>query len=144
MTPCHPMDCRLPGNSVHWISQAGILEWVAISFSKWSSQISDWTPISCIGRQILNHWATREAHVNVSWMHNSLTQKLILLPLGCAENLVSLTSNGKNSPQRFPKYYPLGYYHNLQIVLNKTLYFLTFFLWTHKSIILCVVKKLNR
>ena len=55
MTPYHPMDCSPPGNSVRWISQAGILEWVAISFSKGSSQLSDWTPISCIGRQILNN-----------------------------------------------------------------------------------------
>ena len=29
-----PMDCGLPGSSVHGISQASILEWVAISFSK--------------------------------------------------------------------------------------------------------------
>ena len=29
-----PEDCSSPGSSVHWISQAGILEWVAISFSR--------------------------------------------------------------------------------------------------------------
>ena len=32
-TVCDPMDCSLPGSSVHGILQAGILEWVAISFS---------------------------------------------------------------------------------------------------------------
>ena len=32
-----PLDCSLPGFSVHEISQAGILEWVAISFSRGSS-----------------------------------------------------------------------------------------------------------
>ena len=32
-TLCDPMDCSPPGSSVHWISQARILEWVAISFS---------------------------------------------------------------------------------------------------------------
>ena len=32
-TLCDPMDCSLPGSSVHWIFQARILEWVAISFS---------------------------------------------------------------------------------------------------------------
>ena len=32
-TLCDPIDCRLPGSSVHGISQARILEWVAISFS---------------------------------------------------------------------------------------------------------------
>ena len=31
---CDPMDCSLPGSSVHGIFQAGILEWVAIAFSK--------------------------------------------------------------------------------------------------------------
>jgi len=30
LTPCDPMDCSLPGSSVHGIFQAGILEWVAI------------------------------------------------------------------------------------------------------------------
>ena len=32
-TLCDPMDCSLPGSSVHGIFQARILEWVAISFS---------------------------------------------------------------------------------------------------------------
>ena len=35
---CDPMDCSPPGSSVHGISQAGILEWVAISSSRGSSQ----------------------------------------------------------------------------------------------------------
>ena len=42
------MDGSLPGSSVHGISQARILEWVAISFSRGSSQPRDWTCISCI------------------------------------------------------------------------------------------------
>ena len=33
LTPCNPMDCSLPGSSVHGIFQARVLEWVAISFS---------------------------------------------------------------------------------------------------------------
>ena len=32
-TLCDPMDCSLPGSSVHGIFQARVLEWVAISFS---------------------------------------------------------------------------------------------------------------
>ena len=36
-TLCNPMDCSLPGSSVHGILQARILEWVAISFSRGSS-----------------------------------------------------------------------------------------------------------
>ena len=37
-TLCDPMDCRLPGSSVHGIFQARILEWTAISFPRGSSQ----------------------------------------------------------------------------------------------------------
>ena len=37
-TLCDPVDCSLPGSSVHGILQARILEWVAISFSRGSSQ----------------------------------------------------------------------------------------------------------
>ena len=32
-TPSHPMDCSLPGSSVHGIFQARVLEWGAIAFS---------------------------------------------------------------------------------------------------------------
>ena len=34
-TLCDPMDCSLPGSSVHGILQTRILEWGAISFSSW-------------------------------------------------------------------------------------------------------------
>ena len=91
---CDPMDCNPPGSSVHGISQARMLEWVAIPFSRGSSQPRDWTHVSCVScisrqiilplshlgshllqrifptqgsnprvLQILNHWATREAHL---------------------------------------------------------------------------------
>ena len=40
-TLCDPMDCSLPGFSVLGIFQARILEWVAISFSRGSSQPKD-------------------------------------------------------------------------------------------------------
>ena len=59
-TVCNPLDCRLPSSSVHWILQARILEWVAISFSRKSSWPRDWICISWTGRQILYCWATRE------------------------------------------------------------------------------------
>ena len=38
-----PMDCRPPGSSAHGISQSRILEWVAMSISRGSSQPKDWT-----------------------------------------------------------------------------------------------------
>ena len=55
------MDCNTPGSSVHGISQTRILEWVAISSSRGTSQPNDCTCVSCIGRWILYHWATWEA-----------------------------------------------------------------------------------
>ena len=56
------MDCSPPGSSVHGILQARILDCVAISFSRESSQPRDQTCVPCIGRWILYHLATREAH----------------------------------------------------------------------------------
>ena len=61
---CNLMDCSPPGSSVHWISQARILEWVAISSSRGSSHAG--TKPMCLPhllhcRQTLYHWATIEA-----------------------------------------------------------------------------------
>ena len=44
-TLCDPMDHSLPGSSIHGIFQARVLEWVAISFSRGSSQPRDWTQV---------------------------------------------------------------------------------------------------
>ena len=59
-TLCDPMDCSLPGSSVHGIFQAIVLEWVAISFSRGSSQPRDWTWVSLIVDRCFTIWATRE------------------------------------------------------------------------------------
>ena len=48
LTFCDPIDCSLPGSSVHGIRQARILEWVAIPFSRGSSQPMDRTGISAL------------------------------------------------------------------------------------------------
>ena len=60
-TLCDPMDCSLPGSSVHGISQGRILECKAIPFSKGSSQHRDQTWVSCIAGGFFTVWATREA-----------------------------------------------------------------------------------
>ena len=59
-TLCEHMDCSLPGSSVHGISQARTLEWVAISFSGGAFWLRD---LMCLmlGRWILYHWMTWEA-----------------------------------------------------------------------------------
>ena len=60
-TLCNPMDCSPKGSSVHGIFQARILEWVAISFSRGSSQPRDGTWVSCIAGRLFTTWATRES-----------------------------------------------------------------------------------
>ena len=47
-TLCDPMDCSLPGSSIHGILQARVLEWVAVCFSRRSSQPRDQTRVSRI------------------------------------------------------------------------------------------------
>ena len=54
------MESNPPDSSVHWISQARILECVTNSYSLGSSQITNRTYVSCIGRQIHYRWATQE------------------------------------------------------------------------------------
>ena len=56
-----PLGYSLPGSSVHGIFQARVLEWVAISFSRGSSQPRDWTQVSHIVGRCFIIWATREA-----------------------------------------------------------------------------------
>ena len=58
---CDPMDCGPPGSSAHGILQARILERVAISFSRGSSQPRDRTQVSCTAGRFFTIWATREA-----------------------------------------------------------------------------------
>ena len=54
-TLCESVDCSLPGSCVHGISQATILEWVAIFFFRGSFLPRDRACVSCIGRWILYH-----------------------------------------------------------------------------------------
>ena len=70
-----PMDCNLPDSSVHGLSQARILEWSAISSSSGSSRPRNWTRVSCIGRRILYHWVTREAHRDLIYRSNKWTRR---------------------------------------------------------------------
>ena len=59
-TLCDPVDCSLPGSSVHGIFQAIVLEWIAISFSRGSSQPRDWTGVSRIVDRRFTVWATKQ------------------------------------------------------------------------------------
>ena len=55
------MDCSLPGCSSHGNYPARVLEWVAMPFSRESSQTRDRTQLSCIAGGFFTIWATREA-----------------------------------------------------------------------------------
>ena len=59
-TLCNPMDCSLPGSSVHGIFEARVLEWGAISFSRGSSRTRDRTRVSRIVGRCFTIWAIRE------------------------------------------------------------------------------------
>ena len=60
-TLCNPIDYNLEGSSAHGILQARILEWVAIPFSRGSSQPRDRTLDSCISGRFFTARVTREA-----------------------------------------------------------------------------------
>ena len=62
LTLCDFMDCSPPGSSVHGILQARISEWVAVSFSRGTSQPRDQSQVSHIAGRFFTVWATREAH----------------------------------------------------------------------------------
>ena len=64
LTLCNSVNCSLPGSSVHWISQARILDWVAISFSSRSSRPREWTWVSRIIGRHFTVWATKEVHIH--------------------------------------------------------------------------------
>ena len=65
LTLCDPMDCSMSGSSVHGIFYARILEWVAIPFSKGSSQPRDRTWVSCIAGRFFTVWATSSPNCSV-------------------------------------------------------------------------------
>ena len=74
-TLCDPMDCSLPGSSLHGILQARVLELAAISFSRGSSQPRDRTQVSRIPGRCFNLWATREAPSGSIKWYNYIEEK---------------------------------------------------------------------
>ena len=61
LTLCDPVDCSLPGPLSLVILQARILKWVAMPFSRGSSQPRDRAQVSHIAGRFFTIWATREA-----------------------------------------------------------------------------------
>ena len=69
-----PMDCSPPVSAVHEIFQSRILGWVAISFSRGSSRLGDWTGVSCLANQ-------REHTHKLKWDYVTLFQKCLKLTI---------------------------------------------------------------
>ena len=70
-TLCNSMDCSPPGNSIHGIFQTRILEWVAISICRGSSQPRDQTQVSPIAGRLFTIWATKEARLDYLYLRSS-------------------------------------------------------------------------
>ena len=90
-----PMNCSPPGSSVYGIFQARILEWIAVFSSRGSSQTRDWKQVSCIGRQILYHWATCKDFIcsihEMNFKHRKVESESIRKDILCKHNKIKLT-----------------------------------------------------
>ena len=74
------MDCSLPGSSVHGILQAGILEWVAIPFSRVSSQTQELNLGLLHHRQILYQLSYQGSHTSQTEDSESWLKACLLKP----------------------------------------------------------------
>ena len=61
-TLCDPMNY-----TVHGILQARILEWIAVPFSRGSSQPRDWTQVSCFAGKFFTNWTTSDVRNWLIW-----------------------------------------------------------------------------
>ena len=101
VTLCNPMDVAPPVSSVYGTFQARILEQIAISYSRGSSQPSEWSHISCvscIGRHVLYHctsWKTT----------NRILRWPLMFPTLWVRDLQSLYF--WHHPPNFPEYFQI-------------------------------------
>ena len=80
-TICDPVDYSLPSSSVHGILHARLLEWVAISYSRKSSQPKNWIHISCVScpaGTFFTCWAIGETQIFLLKAFNSDIRGLII------------------------------------------------------------------
>ena len=98
-TLCDPVDCSLPGSSVHGILQARILEWIAISFSRGSSPPRDWTLVSRIAGRCFNLWSKVYGTVLLTVDWSIIVQQISRTHSLCiAETLYPLNNNSPFPP----------------------------------------------
>ena len=90
-----PMEYSLPGSFIHGIFQARVLVWVAISFSRGSSQPGDWTPVFHIAATRLTLWATRETnqiHCKVSYLTKAVLAFKSRMSLLCSSGRLDVAT----------------------------------------------------
>ena len=81
-TLCDPMDCKLPGSSVHGSFRARILDWVAISYLRQSSRPRDQTCTLVFGRRILWHCHLGSPHTTFDLGQKTMSFCLFILFMG--------------------------------------------------------------
>ena len=90
---CDPLDCSLPGSSVHGIFQARILEWVVIYFSRGSAQPRDQTQVFRVAGRCSATRATKKArYANLLYDHKG----------GCGYHFPHLLSQYPHNEAVFP------------------------------------------
>ena len=78
-TLCDPMDCSLPGSSIHGIVQAGVLDWVAISLSMMSWCSYKKFSVDCIPAGWRNHQSQKHLRLDLmKWVQWPLWSKIQL------------------------------------------------------------------
>ena len=101
LTPCNPMDCSLPGFSVHGTFQARVLEWVAMPSSRGSPWPRDRTQVSCTAGRFFTAWATREAQINKDLQLNQNIPKTYHRDKEIEEKIFRFHLHLKMTGQRF-------------------------------------------
>ena len=94
-TLCDPLDCSLPGSSVHRIFQTNILEWIAIHFSTGSFLPRDQTQVSCTAGSYY-HWATREVALFSITVKVCIAWLIVLVISLVLVITVNITTTSKN------------------------------------------------
>ena len=123
LTLYDPMDCSLPGSS--GIIQAGILEWVAIFFSKGSSRPRDQTLISCIGRWI-HIMSNQSVHIQTAFNARMESPHFCLHPLSLNHAFLQICPQKVNRGGHHKRRHFLHWVHSGCL---KDLHF--FLIWPH-------------
>ena len=125
-----PVDCSLPVSSVHEIFQARMLEWVAISSSRGSSQGTDQTRVSCIAGRVFTIWATVLKNIC-----ELLNQKPMIVHQFSLKAAFHLASRMPHFPEFSPVSLLLSQTHDYPV--NFTITENTYLDWVFRSCVWC-------